>query len=368
MYVSRISALQDLITEHKLHAILVTSVPNIIYFTGYAGFSIEEREAFLFITPEKAYILTDGRYVTAIQTAVPHLELIEISSRHTFKKAFAQLIEEHRIKKLGIEENHLFVYEYKTILPFVKETMHVPVSTLRIKKTPEEIALLEKACLIGDQAVSATLPALQTGMSEKHIASTLENHIRKTGAEPSFRTIIAFNANAAIPHHQTSSDRLTSPGLILIDSGAKNDNYCSDMTRTVFLGKATDVQKKMYQTVHDAQAKAAEKLASLLGEYNLGKIEKVNASDIDHVAREYILSQGYPTIPHSLGHGIGLEVHEAPTLSPVSQHTLENGMVFSIEPGIYLPHEAGVRIEDLYVIENNMLRQLTHSPKHLIEL
>ncbi len=372
MYESRLSEFRQLLTDHNLDAALVTAVPNIFYVTGYSGFSLEEREAFLLIINQPqgsktpgvgAYILTDGRYVTAVKEAVKHFTLVEIGSRYSMKKAFEKLVTQHAIEKLGIEENNLFVYEYKTFLPFVKETMHVPASQLRIKKTHDEINAIEQACTIGDKAFSAALGQIAPGMSERELAFHVENSMRKHDAEPSFRTIVGFDEDAAIPHHMTGEKKLGESGLILIDSGAKVNNYCSDMTRTVFLGKASASQKKMYQTVLAAQEKAV-----LYIQQTLEKDEPVSALTADSVARDYILSQGYPSIPHSLGHGIGLEVHEAPTLSPVSQHQLEEGMVFSIEPGIYLPGNAGVRIEDLYVIQNNALRQLTQSPKNLIEL
>jgi Xaa-Pro aminopeptidase len=375
MYEARLSEFRQLLIDHNLDAALVTAVPNIFYLTGYSGFSLEEREAYLLISANStqpqgsktpgvgAYILTDGRYVTAVKEAVKHFTLVEIGSRYSMKKAFEKLVTQHAIKKLGIEENNLFVYEYKTFLPFVKETMHVPAAQLRIKKNLSEIDTIAQTCKIGDEAFSAVLKIIKPGMSEKEVAFHVENNMREHDAEPSFRTIVGFDENAAVPHHMTGEKKLGTNGLVLIDSGAKVNNYCSDMTRTVFVGIASADQKKMYQTVLTAQQKAV-----LYIQEALKKQEPVSAGRADSVAREYILSQGYPTIPHSLGHGIGLEVHEAPTLSPVSQHQLEEGMVFSIEPGIYLPGNAGVRIEDLYVIQNNSLRQLTQSPKNLIEL
>lgn len=368
MFERRLRELRRIITELKLDACLVTSVPNILYLTGYSGFSVEEREAFLLITADAQFLLTDGRYTTAVREQVPHFSLVEIGSRYSFKKAFETLVEEHRIKKLGIEENNLWVYEYKTILPFVKETMHVPAGQLRIKKTAEEIAAIEHACRVGDVAVQTALQHIKPDISEKHLASIIEDGMRKQDAEPSFRTIIGFGAHAAVPHHMTGDMKLGKRGLILIDSGAKITDYCSDMTRTVFLGKATAEEKKIYETVHEAQQIAAETLTAQLALLKAGSIDRIPAADIDKSAREYIISKGYPTIPHSLGHGIGLEVHELPSLSPVSTHNLENGMIFSIEPGIYIPGEAGVRIEDLYVIENYTLRRLTQTQNTLIEL
>lgn len=164
---------------------------------------------------------------------------------------------------------------------------------------------------------------------------------------------------------QTSDDRKqkTDGQFVLLDFGIKVDNYCSDMTRTIFYGKASNKQKKIYQTVLEAQTKAADFLNQ-----QIKSKKKVIGKEVDQVARDYIISQGFPAIPHGLGHGIGLEVHEAPRLSPKSDDEITEGMVFSIEPGIYIPGYGGVRIEDLYVVEKSGLRQLTGSSKDIIEL
>jgi len=149
----------------------------------------------------------------------------------------------------------------------------------------------------------------------------------------------------------------------LLDFGVKYQNYCSDMTRTIFFGKADEKFKKMYRTVLNAQQLTIEQLNNL----TIAK-KQIKASYVDNIARKHITDQGFPTIPHSLGHGIGIEVHEQPRLSPKSKDILKEGMVFSIEPGIYIQGYGGVRIEDLVVLEKNASRLLTHSPKHLIEI
>ena len=189
----------------------------------------------------------------------------------------------------------------------------------------------------------------------------MEYFIKKHGAELSFPSIVAFGKNSSVPHHQTGNTKLTERiKLILLDFGVKYENYCSDMTRTIFFGKPSEKQKKIFEVVLEAQQKAANFLGSAI---KFGK--KVSASEVDKAARDYIISKGYLTIPHSLGHGIGLEVHEHPSLSPRSKDTLKEGMVFSIEPGIYLPNFGGVRVEDLFVIQKNTLNQLTLSSKKL---
>ncbi|HSA83841.1 MAG TPA: M24 family metallopeptidase, partial [Patescibacteria group bacterium] len=264
----------------------------------------------------------------------------------------------------------------KKISSAVKQTKHLSLASLRITKTPEEIAKIKKACEIGDKAFSYILEQIKPEMTELQIAALLEIFIKTHGAEISFPSIVAFEENAAIPHHKTGNKKLKINNLILIDFGVKYNNYCSDMTRTIFFGKPKNEQKQAYETVLKAQQNAIQYYTR-----EIKRTKNVTASQLDKVAREHIISQGYPSIPHSLGHGIGLQVHEAPRLSPTSKETLAEGMVFSIEPGIYLPalpvRQAGgrqvspgfgIRIEDLFAIQNNKLIQLTKSQQKLLEV
>lgn len=364
--------------KNNLDAVLISSVPNITYLTGYANFSTIEREAYLIIvaqpqgltheTPEvKGYIITDGRYSEAVQIHVPHFTLIEISLNNPLKTIFINLSKKEKVKKIGIEENNITYAEYKRLSQCFNDLNHFSIDALRTVKDNAEVEAIEKACELGDKAFGYILGQLKESVTEKEIAFLIEQYIKQHGADLSFPTIVAFGKNSSIPHHQTSDQRLKTNSIVLIDFGVKLDNYCSDMTRTVFFGKATDEQKKMYQTVLDAQQKAIDFLLRC----HLASRWHLNAKEVDKVAREYITSKGYPTIPHSLGHGIGLEVHEAPRLSPSSKDELKEDMVFSIEPGIYLPGIGGVRIEDLVVLESQGaqgVRLLTKSEKSFIAL
>lgn len=385
--------------QNNLDAVLVSSLPNITYLTNYSGFSSEEREAFLFITahpvaqprglthktPEVyGYIITDGRYSEAVHKTIKNFELIERTADFPFEKILKDLAKKHKIKRLGIEENNLTISEYKLLSKHYNNTYHYSVASLRVIKDPDEIKAIEKACELGDKTFKYILKKIKPGVSEKEIAFEIEMFVKKHGADISFPPIVAFGKNSSIPHHQTSDQRLKTKSIILLDFGVKVDNYCSDMTRTVFLGKATDEQKRMYQTILEAQKLAIEHLKQLTSDGGPERRRR-NSSEVDQVARDYITSQGYPTIPHSLGHGVGLEVHEAPRLSPNSQpkagqplaekDLLKLGMVFSLEPGIYLPGFGGVRIEDLVVLEKSGLprrkagpRLLTKSKREIIEL
>lgn len=352
------------LTENKLDAILISSASNITYLTNYSGFAKEEREAYLLVIKDKQYIFTDGRYTQAVKQLIPNFKLIEISSKLSFEKALKNIVKKNKLKKIGFEGHSLTYLEHHLLSKSFRNLKHIRLSSLRVLKTKDEISKIKKACELGDKTFDYILKKIRLGVSEKEIAFEIEFFIKKNGADTSFRSIVAFGKNSAIPHHQTSDKRLTTKDkLILLDFGVKLNNYCSDMTRTISFGKPTSEQKKMYETVLAAQQKSIENLNLLITQQ-----PNIPAFQIDKVARDYIISKGYKTIPYSVGHGIGIEVHEAPHLSPKSKDILKEGMVFSIEPGIYIPGFGGVRIEDLAVLEKNKVRLLTHSPKDIIEI
>lgn len=338
MFQRRLEKIRQNLKKEKLGAVLISDVSNITYFSGYANFSKDEREAYIFVGKDFAYIITDARYTEEIRNNVTHLDFFERSHKNPIENLFKK----HKNKILGIEENNLTVSEYKFLKKHFKETKHFEIS--RSIKTEDEIGKIEKACQIGDLAFEYVLNKLKDGVTEKEIAGELENFVRSKNCVISFPAIVAFGKNSAIPHHQTGEAILKQGDFVLLDFGVKFENYCSDMTRTVFLGKPSEKQKKMYETVLRAQQKAVKAIDE--GERRAAKIFK---------------AAGLPAMPHSLGHGIGLGVHEHLSLSPKSKEILKEGMVFSIEPGIYLPGFGGVRIEDLFVLEKRGLRKLTQA-------
>jgi len=239
-------------------------------------------------------------------------------------------------------------------------------------KSPNEISKIEKACKLGDEIFAYILKKIKLDITEKEIAREINLFIKKSGSKCSFPTIVAFGKNSANIHNVPTDNKLTKNQIILLDFGVKLEGFCSDMTRTIFSGKPTPKQKRMYETVLSAQQKTIDFITSFANDlFRSGGKKKgriLKAKDVDHTARAYIESEGYPTIPHSLGHGIGRKVHEAFRISPKSKNYLKEGMVFSIEPGIYFPNFGGVRIEDLVVLEKSGIRLLTHSPKNIIEI
>lgn len=361
---NRIKELRLLLSKQNLDAALISDCYDITYLTGYGNFSPDEREGFLLITKEENFVITDARYSEAVTKQVKNFELLERSPNRSLVNILKDLTKKYEIQKLGINTDNITVSEYKILKPIFKKLMPFSVDDLRMQKNKDEIAAITKACKIGDKAFSYIVNKLKPGLTEKEIAFELEYFIKKEDAGLSFPTIVAFGANSSIPHHQTGNTRLKQNDFALFDFGVKYDNYCSDMTRTIIFGKASDKQKKIHATVLASQQKAIDFLDSRFKIHDSRK-KSVKASDVDKVARDHIVKQGYPAIPHSLGHGIGVEVHEPPRLGPNSKEILNEGMVFSIEPGIYIPGFGGVRIEDLFAIQNGKLTQLTNSPKHL---
>lgn len=360
MFATRVENLKKKMLDEKIDAVLISAVTNISYLTGYSNFSKDEREAYIFIGKDFQYVITDARYSEAVKIKVPHLKLFQRGGGRSTEELFKKHKKE--IKALGIEEDSLTVSEYKVVKEHFKKLNHFDLN--RSIKTDEEIKKIEKACALGDKACEFIVKKIKKGITEKELAFQMEFFIKQKGAEISFPAIVAFGKNSSIPHHHTSDKRLMiDDKFVLLDFGVKIDDYCSDMTRTIFFGSPSKEQKKIYETVLQSQQKAVEFANKVIKDK-----KQLKGEDVDKIAREYIIANGYSSIPHSLGHGVGLEVHENPHLSPKSEDVLKEGMVFSIEPGIYIEGFGGVRIEDLYVFEKNRLRQLTASLKSLIEL
>ncbi len=353
--------LKKLLEKLKLDAALITNTYDIAYFTGFSNFSSEEREAYLLVAKKKAYIITDGRYDEAVTKETTNFEVLTRSVDNSLYAILSEIAKKDSLTTVGFDEYNLTVSEYVKLWDVFEKLIPFSAKKLRVKKDPTEIAKIKKSCELGDKAFTFISKHLKEEVTEKQIATELEFFIKKHGADISFSPIVAFGKNASVPHHQTGNTKLKKGDFVLLDFGIKYENYCSDMTRTIVFGKASDKQKKMYETVLAAQKSAIDLLNFPYKIQNTSG-KTVRAADLDKTARDYILSKGFPTIPHSLGHGIGLEVHESPSLSPASKEQLDEGMVFSIEPGIYIPNFGGVRIEDLYTIQNGKLQQLTQSP------
>jgi len=311
------------------------------------------------VTQSDAVICTDFRYTEQAAQQASGWRVDRIGGNSGW---LAKLVQEFEIKTLGFEADDMTVgtlERFKKALkendsdPELKPTSGIGVD-LRAYKDHDELELLQRAIDIGDQAFEETAARLEVGMTEKEAAWIFEKAVRERGAESiSFETIVAIGPNAARPHHATSDSKLVEGQTIVFDCGARYQGYCSDLTRTVVLGRANDEIKRVYDIVLTAQLAAIEIVTS-----------GMTGEECDAIARKIITEAGHENdFGHSLGHGLGLEVHENPGVGPNSKGKLENGMPFTIEPGIYIPGWGGVRIEDVIVLENDTARVMSHATK-----
>jgi Xaa-Pro aminopeptidase len=362
---SRLQSLRKLLSEKNLDAVLVSALPNITYLTRFSGFTIEDRDAYLLITKNNQYIFTHPIYKEVAEKDFKNFELVEMKRENPMNVAIKNIIEKEKIKRMGFEAFDVKVNEYESLTKNInKKNLESTdlLGTLRTIKDKSEVLAIKKSCELGDKTFDFIITKLKTGITEIELAVEIEYFIKRHNADISFTPIVAFGQNASQPHHVPDTTKLKKNTFVLFDFGAKLNNYCSDMTRTICYGKATEKQKKIYHAVLHAQLASVNYLKNkLLNE------QPIHAPTIDQVGRDYISAQGYIPFTHS-SHGIGLNVHESPHIYPVSKDIMADGMVFSIEPGIYLPKEFGVRIEDIYAIENNKLIELTKSLKEFIEI
>lgn len=354
MFERRLIDLQKQLSAHNIDALLVSSSSNILYLIG-VHFGPEERYAYLLVTKNDVYLFTDGRYIEGLRNLPKGVKSIHIDE--IFPK-----IKDLKFKGIGFEQSLTFA-EYEK---FGNET-NIPLSLtaslvekLRVIKDTEEIRNVRAACKLTDAAYSHVLKniRMETDMTEREIAWRIEQFIRGAGGEMAFESVVAFGENSAIPHHKTSDKKFSDKdNFVLLDFGAKVNNYCSDMTRTLIMKAAPEKARKIYETVLEAKEKAASAL----------KQGEVIPSKLFEIANNHIISGGFPRIPHGLGHSLGIDVHENPRLNLLNSVELQKGTILTIEPGIYMHGFGGVRIEDDYLIGNE-LEQLTHSPNSLVEI
>ena len=346
-------------TESYLYP-LAARPANIRYISGFAG-----TESYLYLSAERAVILTDSRYTLQAEKEGKNCGVRTIGKGTGYGELLAQLLSEDGVRTLGFEEDALLYgtaaeLQEKSGLPAGQwKPLAGALSTLRAVKSAEEIHKIEEAERIGDAAFSYILEELKPGVTELQIAAKLEYFMKSHGAEgTSFDTIAASGLHSAMPHAVPTDKPLEKGDFVTMDFGCRYQGYCSDMTRTVVIGKADARQKEIYQVVLEAQEAA---LASLR--------PGMTGAEGDRLARAVIEEAGYGEyFGHSLGHSVGLEIHEKPALSSREETVLAPGMIETVEPGIYIPDFGGVRIEDLVVLTEDGVRNLTRSPKNLIEL
>jgi Xaa-Pro aminopeptidase len=354
----RIAALVDGLTAAHLDGLLLTGLSNIRYLTGFSGSS-----ALLVVTPRDVVLITDFRYQTQVVTEVGALARVSIEGASLWTGLWQQLAAMPTVKVLGFETAHIQHRDFQRLVEAGARWQWRPtvdlVETLRERKDGSEIARIQEAADVATRALERTLPQLYVGMTELAVAGVLEKALRDEGSEGfPFPSIVASGPRAALPHARSSTRALEQGDFLLMDFGAEVGGYCSDVTRTVVMGKASDEQREVYDTVRGANERAAR-----------GVRAGMTGRDADAIARQYIERAGFGDLfGHSLGHGIGLEVHEAPRLARTADGALPEGAVVTIEPGIYRPGWGGVRIEDDVVLGADGPHILTEFPRELMEL
>ena len=345
-----------ILTDNKLDAILITDPYSLRYYTGFRG-----GEGVAAVTKDRYILITDSRYTEAAEKE-SDFEVIEYNSA----RSITDILNEQICCALGViigfEDKSIKYSDYTRYNNALKGEMVPLGETLLIPrriKSPEEIGLLRHAEHIGDQAFKDMLDILKPGMTELEVAAELEYSMKRHGAGGfSFDTIAASGVNSSMPHAIPTDKKLEMGDFLTMDFGCIYQGYCSDMTRTVCIGKASEEQRKIYSIVLEAQLKVLENVKP-------GMVCK----DVDSIARQCITDAGYGSnFGHGLGHSVGLYIHEQPAFNTRDESILQAGTVITDEPGIYLPGKFGVRIEDMILITEEGYENLAASPKELIEL
>ena len=342
--------------EYGLDAMLLNSEPGEYYAVGFHG------EGNVVVTAQGCFYFTDSRYIEAANHLITGAEIAMTGRSRNYRAMVQEVVDRCRIRKLGFEEGYLSVADYNLWKEGLTAEL-VPaqklVNSLRAAKDDGEIALMTKAQEITDRAFSEILKFIQPGMTEQEIAAKLQYDMLRFGAEKmSFDPIVVSGPNGSLPHGIPSAKQVQQGEFITMEFGCKYGGYCSDMTRTVAVGKPAPEMERVYQVVLEAQqAGIAAARAGLAGR------------EIDAAGRTVIQAAGYgEAFSHSFGHSLGLEIHESPNAAPGEERIMPVGAVVSAEPGIYLPGRFGVRIEDVIVLSETGCRDLTKSPKELIVL
>ncbi|MDR3586627.1 MAG: Xaa-Pro peptidase family protein [Desulfosporosinus sp.] len=351
---SRLERMRHQMHKEKIDAYVVSRPENGRYLSGFSG-----GEATLYITAEKAFLLTDFRYIEQAKAQAPEFEIIKTGQDHF--EALAEIGQQ--AQRLGFEGDFVTFIDYeklKNAFPQA-ELLSLPnlVSYLRSVKDKSEIDLIRLAVQIADDSFAEILKTIEIGQTEAEIGLNLEFSMRQAGASGgSFEFIVASGVRTSMPHGTASSKQIQLGEFLTMDFGAIYQGYCSDITRTVFLGDPGDKHREVYETVLAAQRAGIKAVAP-------GRSGK----EVDAVARKLIEEAGYGDyFGHGLGHSVGLAIHEGPNLNKREERVLEPGMVITVEPGIYIPEWGGVRIEDIVLVTEDGCEVLTKAPKEFIIL
>jgi Xaa-Pro aminopeptidase len=350
----RLAKLREALTTEGLDAILVTQPENRRYLSGFTGSA-----GVLLISQDQAILATDFRYYEQVEKQAPDFRLAKITDK--FETILPELVHQVGANRVGFESAHLTVDQYRAWQEVGGDFELVPtkelVERIRAIKDKDELSRIRKAIALADEAFAYIVGFIEPGMTEKGVAWELEVFMRTHGAaKTAFDLIVAAGPNGAMPH-ATVSERVIGAGEpIVIDMGAMADGYNSDLTRTICAGRPDAEFREIYDIVLEAQLAAEQSIRP-----------GMTGKQADSIARKVIEEAGYgDKYGHGLGHGVGLAVHEKPTLGKLSEDVLQPGMVFTVEPGIYLPGWGGVRIEDIVVMREDGVEVLTQASKEPI--
>lgn len=352
----RLEKLRQGLAEKELEGIFISQPENRYYLSGFDG-----SDGYLFITAKETVLATDLRYTEQAEKQAPDYKIFKIAGN--MSDWFHGLVTDLDLNRLGFETEHVTFALYRQLSDILNKAKSrlqlVPVDrlveSLRVIKEPEEIELITRATEITDKAFEHIEDIIRAGITEKEVAWEIERFMRENGSQTiAFDVIVASGPNSALPHAKPSHRQISPSEPIVIDIGARFGGYCSDLTRTICLSTLDDTFRRVYDTVLGAQLAAIALIK-----------EGMSGEEADSLARTVIEETGYgEAFGHSLGHGVGLAPHENPRLGPSSTETLSKGMVFSIEPGIYLSGWGGVRIEDLAVMDDSQVRLLSKARKN----
>ncbi len=350
VFAQRVQALRDRLREHRLDGLFVLNKANRQYLSGFRGTT-----GWLLITQDDACLLTDGRYWERARQEAPAFRLVPV--RRRYEEALQDLLEAVE-GRFGFEAETVTVAQYRRALEPIAGIAWEPadeiLADLRSRKDASEVAAIRRAAALADAAMRRVPEWLRPGMREADLAWALEKFLREEGAETvAFPIIVAFGAHSASPHAETGETRLEQEMAVCIDLGARVDGYCSDLTRSFWYGTNPDPDYlRAWRAVREAQVAALTAMRP-----------GVSGRLLDALARDTIGRYGYrDAFLHSLGHGVGIEVHESPRLSRLADHVLQAGQVVTVEPGIYLSGRWGIRLEELVVVWDNGPEVLSHAP------
>jgi len=342
----RIKKTRRALKRFNAQALIVSNPSNIFYLSGFRG-----DDSVLVVTPDENYIITDFRFEQEAEKNSPGSEII--TGQGNIYQKIAKLAKRLSIKHIGFESAHIKVRQAEILGSLIAGKL-IPVvgiiENLRIIKYPDEIAAIRTSACIAKKVLKRIIKEIKNGKTEKEIAAQIDFLLRKEGADKnSFDTIVASGENSSMPHARPQKRKIRTGDAVVLDFGATCDGYSSDLTRTFFVGKISKHLSLLYNTVSIAQKKAISRVSP-----------GVKISEIDKAARSYITEKGFGDyFGHATGHSIGIDVHELPGINSKNHATLKEGMVFTIEPGIYIPGFGGVRIEDMVLVNKKGCEVLT---------